>query len=148
MNIFRNLNLQRTLGIFLLFAALFSQIQTLYACDSMTDNKPKHVCCCGEHKSAVCPMSDTCAMHEQAAETACCEVSYDVLIDAAMMNSSSTVDCLTLLLDGPQPPPIIDDARFLLVPLLKVSWLSPAANEPLIFSRAKATYLLTRRLRL
>ena len=147
MNVFRNLNLQRTLSILLLFAALFSQIQTLYACDSM-EGKPKQVCCCGEHDLAICPMADTCAMHKQMVETVCCEVSYDILIDAGMMNSASTVDCLTLLLDGPQPPPIIDLAQFLPVPLPNLPRLSQDVDEPLIFSRGKPTYLLTRRLRI
>jgi len=147
MNVFRNLNLQRTLSIVVLFTALFSQIRLLYACDSM-EGKPKQVCCCGEHDSAICPMADSCAMHENAQETSCCEVSYDTLNDIGMMNSASTADCLTLLLNGPQPPPVIDVQQFLPSPLPILSRLSPAANEPLIFSRGKQTYLLTRRLRL
>ena len=147
MNIFRNLNLRRILSILLLFAALFSQIQQLYACDSMAD-KPKHVCCCGEHSSTVCPMADSCAMHEKAAETACCEVSYDIPLDAGMMNNVSTVDCLTLLLDGPQPPPDIGLTQFSLTPLPILSLQSTLVDEPLIFSRGEPTYLLTRRLRL
>ena len=147
MNIFRNLNLQRTLSMIVVFTALFSQIHTLYACDSMADT-PKHVCCCGEHNSIACPMADSCAMHENTAETSCCELSYDILNDAGMMNSASTVDCLTLLLDGPQPPPVVDLQQFLPTPLPILSRLSLAADEPLIFSRGKPTFLLTRRLRL
>ncbi len=147
MNVFRNLNLQRTLSMVVLFAALLSQIQTLYACDSM-EGKPKQVCCCGEHDSAICPMVDTCAMHKQIAETPCCEISYDTLNDAGMMNSVSTVDSLTLLLNSPQPPPVIDLQPFSLAPLQKLSRLPLATDEPLIFSRGKQTYRLTRRLRL
>lgn len=147
MNVFRNLNLQRTLSMAVLFAALFSQIQLLYACDSM-DGRPKQVCCCGEHASAICPMADSCAKHENAQETSCCEVSYGTLNDAGMMNSPSSVDFLTLLLDGPQPPPVIDVQQFLPTPLPILSQLSPATDEPLIFSRGRPTFLLTRRLRL
>ena len=147
MNIFRNLTLQRTLSMIVLFTALFSQIHTLYACDSVADT-PKHVCCCGDHDSIACPMADTCGMHEQTAKTACCEVSYDTLNDTGMINSASSVDYLTLLLDGPQPPPIVDVQQFSPVPLQTLSRLSLAADEPLIFSRGIQTYLLTRRLRL
>lgn len=144
---FRNLNLQRAFSMIILFVALFSQIQIVYACDSM-EGKPKQVCCCGEHDSAICPMADSCKMHEQSAEASCCEVSYDTLTDAAMMSSTSTVDMLTLLLDGPQPPPDIEFPPLPSAPLQRLSQLTLAFNEPLLFSRSKHTYLFTRRLRL
>ena len=147
MNIFRNMNLRRVLSILLLFAALFSQIQLSYACDSMKD-KPKHVCCCGEHDSVICPMENACSMHEKTAKTACCEVSYDIPLVTRMMNSVSTVDCLTLLLDSPQPPPDGDATQFFLTPLPLLSLQSSLADEPLVFSDGEPTYLLTRRLRL
>jgi len=147
MNIFRNLNLQRTFSMIVLFAALFSQIQTLYACDSM-EGMPKQVCCCGGHDSAICPMADSCGMHKQTAETSCCELSYDILIDAAMMNSTSTVDTLTLLLDGPQPPPVVEFQQFSPTPLPVLSRLLLATDEPPISNRGKPIYLLTHRLRL
>jgi hypothetical protein len=147
MSVFRNLNLQRTFSMIVLFAALFSQIQTLYACDSM-EGKPKQVCCCGEQDSAICPMADSCDMHKQTATISCCEVSYDTLNDVGMISSTSTVDTLTLLLDGPQPPPIIDVQQFSLLPLPTLSRLSLAADQPLIISRGEHIYLLTRRLRL
>ncbi len=147
MTLFRNFNLCRILSILLLFAELFSQIQLLYACDSMAD-KPKHVCCCGERSSAVCPMTAGCAMNAQIEKTACCEVSYDILNDAGMMNAVTTVDCLTLLLNCPQPPPDIGAAPFIPAHLPILSQLPPAADQSRIFNRDKETYLLTRRLRL
>jgi len=147
MTLFRNLNLRRILSILLLFAALFSQIQLLYACESMED-KPKHVCCCGEHSSTVCPMAANCDMNEQLEKTSCCEVSYDIVNDAGMMNAASTVDCLTLLLNCPQPPPDISAelVTFKSFPLL--SQLSPVVDESLLFNADKQTFFLTRRLRL
>jgi len=147
MTFFRNLNLRRILSILLLFAALFSQIQLLYACDSMED-KPKHVCCCGEHSSTICPMAANCAMSEQVDKTACCEVSYEIVNDAGMMNAVSTVDCLTLLLNCPQPPPDIGVEFFTETPLPLLSKLSLIDDQSRIFYRDKETYLLTRRLRL
>ncbi len=144
---FRNLNLQRTVSLFILFTALFFQIHTLYACDSM-DGKPKQVCCCGEHDSVVCPMADNCGMHEQMAESACCELSYDIVNDVAMTNSASTADTLTLLLDSPQPPPVVDLQNFSPRPLAILSRQILATVEPPISSRGKSTYLHTQRLRL
>ncbi len=147
MTFFRNLNLRRILSILLLFATLFSQIQLLYACESMED-KPKHVCCCGEHSSTVCPMVANCAMSEQLEQTSCCEVSYDIINDAGMMNAVSTVDCLTLLLNCPQPPPDIAVEFFTATPLPLLSRLSLIDDLSRFFYRDKETYLLTRRLRL
>ena len=147
MNVFHNINLQRIFSSLVLFAALFSQIQTLYACDSM-EGKPKVVCCCGDHDSAICPMADNCGMHEQTAKTACCELSYNILNDAGMMNSVATVDYLTLLLDGPQPPPIVDFQKFSPSSLPVFSQLLLDATEPPAFNSDNPTYFLTRRLRL
>ena len=147
MNVFRNINLQRIFSMLVLFAALFSQIQTLYACDSMK-SKPRVDCCCGEHDSAICPMADFCGMHEQTTKTSCCERSYDILNDAGMMNSVATVDFLTLLLDGPQPPPIVDGQKFSPSPLPILSRLLLATPELAVFNSDSPTYLLTRRLRL
>ncbi len=129
------------------FTALFSQINTLYACESTTDT-PKHVCCCGGNNSVACPMADSCAMNEKTVETSCCELSYDIVNDAGMMSSASTADYLTLLLDGPQPPPVVDIQQFTSSHLPILSQHSPAADEALIFSRSKPIFLLTRRLRL
>jgi hypothetical protein len=147
MNIFRHLYLQRTLCMIFVFTALFSQVHTLYACDSMEDT-PKHVCCCGEHNPIACPMVDGCDMYENTAKTSCCELSYDILNDTGMISSASTVDYLTLLLDGPQPPPVVDIQQLLPTPLSVLSRLSLAADVPLIVSRGKPIFLLTRRLRL
>jgi len=147
MNVFRNINLQRIFSTLVLLAALFSQIQTLYACDSM-ESKPKMVCCCGDHDSAICPMADNCSVHELSDNNACCELSYDILNDAGMMNSVATVDYLTLLLDGPQPPPIVDFQKISPALLPISSRVLLAAPEPLAFNLDNPTYLLTRRLRL
>ncbi len=147
MKVLRNLYLQRSLSILILFVGLFSQIQTLYACDS-TAAMPKQVCCCDTQDSAICPMTDTCDMHEQMAKTSCCEVSYDILNDAAMTGSTSMVDTLTLLLAGPQPPPLVDFQQLSPSHLPILSQLIPANDEPPLSSPGKFTYLLTRRLRL
>ena len=147
MDSFRNLILQRTLSLIILLTALLSQTQMLYACELM-EGEPKRVCCCGEHAPAACPMEDACTMQEKADQNRCCEVSYEPLADEVMMNSPSTVDCLTLLLDGPQPPPDIEFQQLLAPSLQMISRLTLSSDEPLILSSGKQKYLLTRRLRL
>lgn len=148
MALFRNLTFQRILSLTFLCTALLSQTQILYACEQM-DGKPKLVCCCGESMSDGCPMSKSCAMHENSDEGRCCDVSQDSLTDdAVMVHSSSTVDFLTLLLDGPQPPPVIDYQELLPASPQANLRLAIPPHEPLLLSGGKQTYLLTRRLRL
>lgn len=170
MELFRNLTFQRILSLIFLCTALLSQTQILYACELM-DGKPKLVCCCGESMSDGCPMSESCAMQDKSAWSGfahevpeggragiarhentdggrCCDVSQDSLMDVVMTHSSSTVDFLTLLLDGPQPPPVIDYQEFLSASLQVTQRLALPPHEPLLLSSGKQTYLLTRRLRL
>ncbi|WP_152565061.1 hypothetical protein [Methylobacter sp. BBA5.1] len=148
MAIFRNLTFQRVLSLIFLCTALLSQTQILYACELM-DGKPKLVCCCGESMSDGCPMSESCAMHANTDEGHCCEVSQDSLTDDVVMtHSSSMVDFLTLLLDGPQPPPVIDYQELLSASLQATLGLAIPPYEPLLLGSGKQTYLLTRRLRL
>ena len=172
MAIFRNLTFQRILSLTFLCSALLSQTQILYACELM-DGKPKLVCCCGESMPDACPMSKSCAMqdksvwsgfahevpeggwagiaqHENTEKGHCCDVSQDSLTDVASAHSSSTVDFLTLLLDGPQPPPpsVIDYQELLSASLQTTGRLAIPPHEPLLLSGGKQTYLLTRRLRL
>ncbi len=147
MALFRNLTFQRILNLIFLCTALLSQTQILYACELM-DGKPKPVCCCEEPMSGGCPMSESCAMHANSDEGRCCDVSQVSLTDdVAMTHSSSTVDLLTLLLDGPQPP-VIDYQELLSASLQAAQRLAIPPHEPLLLSGGKQTYLLTRRLRL
>jgi hypothetical protein len=171
MALFRNLTFQRILSLIFLCTALLSHTQILYACELM-DGKPKLVCCCEEPMSDGCPMSESCAMqdksagsgfareapeggwagiaqHDNADKGRCCDVSQDSLTDdVVMMQSSSTVDFLTLLLDGPQPPPVIDFQELLSTSQQANLRLAIPPHEPLLLSSGKQTYLLTRRLRL
>lgn len=148
MDIFRNPTLQRLLSLIFLCTALLSQTQILYACEQM-DGKPKLVCCCGESMSDGCPMSESCAMQKNTDEGHCCDVSHDSLTDDVVMtHSSSTVDFLTLLLDGPQPPPVIGYQELLSTSPQAAQRLAIPPHEPLLLSGGKQTYLLTRRLRL
>lgn len=148
MGSFRNSGLQRTFSALLLLVALLSQVQILFACDSL-QGAPSVVCCCGEHDTAGCPMGEHCGMTDQAQVSACCELSYDTLNDAGMASSSSTADCLVLLLDGSQPPPAIDHQRFSVTLLQRPSWsFLIALTDPPLSGSGNQTYLYTRRLRI
>jgi len=147
MSYLRNIHLQRLVSLFILLIALFSQIQTLYACDAM-DGEVKQVCCCGDHSAINCPMADHCDSHQPSTELACCEISYDVANDAAIVSSSSTADHLTLLLIAPQPPPLVKFSQITLTPLSIQTRLRLVIDPPLLSSRGQPPYLLTRRLRL
>jgi len=147
MNLFRALNLQRALSVLILFSALFSQIQSLYACESM-GGEPRHICCCGEHNSVDCPMADHCGMHENAVDTHCCEVSYEVVSDEMMMSGVSTLDFLLLTLDSPQPPPIIEFQKIPTPHSQTQLLLLLAAYESPPSKYGEYTYLMTRRLRI
>lgn len=146
MALFRNLTFQRVLSLIFLCTALLSQTQILYACELM-DGKPKPVCCCEEPLPDGCPMSESCVMHAKSDEGRCCDVSQDSLTAVVMTHSASTIDLLTLLLDGPQPPPLIDYQELLSASPQAVQRLAIPPHIPPP-SRGKHIYLLTRRLRL
>ena len=148
MAIFRNLTFQRVLSLIFLCTALLSQTQLLFACELM-GGKPKLVCCCGESMPDACPMSDACAMQENTDQGHCCDVSQDSLTDVVMTHSPSTVDFLTLLLDGPQPPPLIDYQALFTTSQPADHRHAIPPHEPLLLSSGgKHTYLFTGRLRL
>ena len=144
---FRNLTLQRTLILVFLCTSLLSQTQILFACEMM-DDKPRLVCCCGEHLSDVCPMADACGLFENADVKHCCEVSHDALTDEAVMHGTSTADLLTQLLDGPQPPPVIQFRPLVPDSLALTSRPVLLPDEPSVARMGKHTYLHTLRLRL
>jgi len=144
---FRRLPLRYSISFFVLFAALFAQIQPLYACHLM-DGQPKHSCCC-EQDMSHCPMADvTCAEDSQPQAMHCCDVSYETVIDAAVVNSVSVADCVGLLIGEPPPLLVISCLSF-----LKPSFpVSP--RRRLLFSELTLlksdipAYFLTRRIRL
>jgi len=144
---FRSLHCRRTLSLLLLLATLFSQIQLVYACESMAD-KPKHTCCCEDNQANACPMLSNCAMNEQAKEQSCCEVSYDILNDTGITHSASAIDWLSSLLNAAQAPPDFIFTPIIPTPLPIASLYSFSTNTPAAFAHHKETYRITRRLRL
>ena len=143
----RNLTLQRMLILVFLCSSLLSQTQILFACEMM-DGAPRLVCCCGEHHSDACPMADACGLFENADAQRCCEVSHDALADEAVIHGASTTDWLTQLLDGPQPPPIIEFRPLVPDALAKASRPVSWSDESSPAHTGQYTYLHTLRLRL
>jgi hypothetical protein len=146
MVIFRNLILQRLLCCIFLGATLLSHTQLLFACEFM-HGKPKMVCCCDEAMPEACPMTKGCAMQANSTQSQCCEISQDSLTDVAMTHASSTVETLTLLLDSPQPPPLVGfQETNTLLPAQPILAIFP--HEPLPISGNRPVYLRTLRIRL
>jgi len=87
-------------------------------------------------------------MNKQAKEQSCCEVSYDMINDAGMTHSASSLDSLSSLLNAPQAPPDLVFTPVIQHSLANLSWHSFSENTHPAFARHKETYLVTRRLRL
>lgn len=104
----RNPSFRRFVVATLVFLGLFSQFQTVFACELM-DGKAKPVCCCDEpgDMAAGCAMGGGC--QDQAPDSAtamdCCTLSYQQAPSAKATPPGST-SLQVLLLDAPQPPPI------------------------------------------
>ncbi|WP_051906374.1 hypothetical protein [Methylomarinum vadi] len=143
---FRNAILQRAICFIFLSAALLSHTQLLFACESM-QGEPKMVCCCGDSMpDDTCPMSESCGMRHDSHQDTCCEVSQQALTDLAVTDASATVETLTLVLDGPQPPPLFDRRETTVFPQPLFFAIFP--HEPLPASGDGQIYLRTLRIRL
>lgn len=92
----------------LVFLGLFSQFQTVFACELM-DGKAKPVCCCDEpgDMAGGCAMGGGCQDQAPGSATAmdCCAVSYQEA-PSAKATPPGSASLQVLLLDAPQPPPI------------------------------------------
>jgi len=108
MRVFRHRRLRLYTSIFIVFAGLFLQIQTLYACH-LTGGPAKHVCCCGKHKQHNCPMAAHCDMAQPEKPMQCCEISYDLANENGLAENAGSSADLVLMLDASQPPPLLDD---------------------------------------
>jgi len=104
----KNSPFRRFMITLVIFMGLFSQFQTVFACQLM-DGKAKPVCCCDKpgDMSKGCHMGGGC--QDQAIGSAtgadCCVVSYQEVPSATATPPGATSHQV-LLLDAPQPPPI------------------------------------------
>ena len=131
-----------------LFMGLFTQFQTVFACE-FKDGKLQIVCCCDEagDMSMGCDMGGGCNDSAGPASNGmnCCETSYQPAPSATAIAPDLHVQQV-LLLDAPQPPPIL--ASFVLK-------TTPASRQIIGFLSdtpprvtGTQTYLLTNRFRI
>lgn len=125
-----------------------TQIQTLYACELMGDNKPKIVCCCDEPSDIgmmSCEKDGVCQDQAGMVSDGCCDISYQSS-QVAQASGASAQSRQVLLLDAPQPPPILASFDFPeIVPLSHSVRFVPRSSPPL---PDKPVYLLTSRFRI
>lgn len=108
MRIFRHHRLRFYTSICIVFAGLFLQVQTLYACH-LNGGQAKPVCCCGEHKLHNCSRAAHCDMAQPEKPMQCCEISYDLVNENGLTENTGSIADLVLMLDAAQPPPLLDD---------------------------------------
>lgn len=144
----RNSSFRRFVVATLVFLGLFSQFQTVFACELM-DGKAKPVCCCDEPGGMAggCGMDSGC--QDQAPDSAtamdCCAVSYQQA-PSAKATPSGSIGLQVLLLDAPQPPPIPVSFHVPEFPSLNYAPRYTRVLPPRV--AGTYTYLLTNRFRI
>jgi len=105
---FRQHSLRKSLWLIVLLGSLFTQTQTLFACELM-DGEPSTKCCCDEDMSKGCPMGGGCETPDNSMPAGCCDISADIsvgLADVAVAADAHHIKQI-LPLDAPQPPPAL-----------------------------------------
>lgn len=97
--------LRRFFTVIFLLSGLYTQTQTLFACDLMGGG-PQTTCCCDEQMEKGCPMGGGCQTPPGEAPTGCCDVTVEVEMQDPAVSSSVEVQLVDLL-DAAQPPPTI-----------------------------------------
>jgi hypothetical protein len=145
----RNRSFRRLVIATTLFMGLFTQFQTVFACE-FKDGKLQFVCCCDNSGdiSNGCVENNQCPEQQAgpiSVDAACCDVSYQQVPSATVIISAQHSQQV-LVLDAPQPPPILS--------LFDLQTI-PAANHAACFTTdvsllvtGTQTYLLTQRFRI
>ncbi|HHJ14480.1 MAG TPA: hypothetical protein ENJ79_08930 [Gammaproteobacteria bacterium] len=148
----KNPLLRRAVVALLLLLGPLTQFQTLYACEVMEhdhkDGRPSMVCCCdklGEMAMMACEMDGSCQDQAGGMAKGCCDISYEPS-QTAEASAPGYQSQQVLLLDAPQPPPILVSFDLPdIVPLKRADGLGARSSPPL---PPKPVYLLTRRFRI
>jgi len=135
-----------------LFVGLFAQFQTVFACE-FKDGKLQFVCCCDKSgdMSKDCNENDRCddqqviPKSDDSNGAVCCEVSYQSVPGATAI-SSTQYGQQVLLLDAPQPPPIL--SSFNLQVISSSSQIISFPTDVSLRVTSAHTYLLTQRFRI
>lgn len=132
-----------------LFMGLFTQFQSVFACE-YKDGKLQSVCCCDKSGeiSRDCAENDRCddqqATHEATLDN-CCDVSYQAAPGATAI-SSTPYSQQVLLLDAPQPPPLLARFEFQTLTVSTPTFTSPRNTSTRV--SGTQTYQLTQRYRI
>ncbi|MFV2055506.1 MAG: hypothetical protein ACC707_03520 [Thiohalomonadales bacterium] len=144
----RNRTLQRRIIATILFLGLFSQFQNVFACE-YKDGKLQLVCCCDEpgDMSKDCEQNDACndSGIPVTSEKTCCEVSFHAGLSATIIGTERHVPQV-LLLDAPQPPPLLTSFVLQALPTPNYAIRINSELPPTLIG--SQTYRLTQRLRL
>lgn len=148
----RHQSFQRHVIAFILFFGLFVQFQLVFACE-YKDGKLQLLCCCNETGDESGGMSKDCAQGDKCSSATgssnnCCNVSIN-LGPNALSTSSHLHNPQVLLLEAPQPPPLVSSIQ--LRPIVTSNKIIQNTDSYLAFSAINAgnqTYLRTLRLRI
>jgi len=144
----RNPTFRRLVVASILFLALFTQYQVLFACEKM-DSQVSTICCCDEPggMSKGCAQGGGCLDEAGPVTNAtdCCEVSYAPVTNATTTTPSASTQQVVLL-DAPQPPPI--PASFLLQINSTSKLTDSFITAKSYLATSSLTYMLTNRFRI
>ncbi len=144
----RNRTFRRLVLATTLFMGLFTQFQTVFACE-FKDGKLQITCCCetSGDMSQGCDMGGGCDLPAGLVNSDgnCCETSYQAVPGVTAITPQLHVQQV-LLLDAPQPPPVLVSSLSHPVPVITHSYTLPhqGTSSPL----GTLTYLRTQRLRI
>lgn len=160
MHFFRHNLVRRTTLLFLLSWGILAQVATVYACESENGKKQISCCCdnaikkdCKHQQSKTndnkCEKSnsdlgDNISLDTPApSASSCCEISYGAT-DTSIVSSGTLTAQQVVLLDAPQPPPLLPSNLYGLN-FYRVSLQDQLATN---FTLTTDTYLTTQRLRI
>ncbi len=140
----RNPSFRRIVIAISLFMGLFSQFQTVFACELMS-GVAQYICCCDEPGAMGCEKGGACHDQSGAGGEDCCTVSYQQVLGSIAIAPASHAQQV-LLLNAPQPPPIPVSFDFQNVP--PANHATRIANSLPPPVAGIDTYLLTNRFRI
>jgi len=144
----RNQSFRRLVIATTLFLGLFTQFQTVFACE-FKDGKLQIVCCCDKagDMSKGCDNGGGCNDSAGLISSGmnCCETSYQPAPSAIAIAPDLHAQQV-LLLDAPQPPPIITSFDLKTLPASRQTIGFLSASPPRVTDTQ--TYLLTNRFRI
>lgn len=160
MDFFRHYLVRRTTLLLLLSWGVLTQVATVYACEA--ENGKKQIsCCCENAINKDCKHQQSKTSNNKCDKSSndlgenlnldapvpsastCCEISYGAT-DTSIVSSGTLTAQQVVLLDAPQPPPLLPSSHYGLS-FYRVSLPGQLATK---FTLTTDTYLITQRLRI